>query len=192
MYNYLGYIIQETPFYLNEKEDFFDCKRWIDGENDNPHLGNFENLLTQNNSKERQNFFGLTTFSFETKKKIVPFLESSRQQILFFPKQPVLFHLDEFNSLMFWTHSSYKFNSSSHIDSDYSNVWFFIYRTKKLFEFPVERDFANEKAFTAAQYPFLFQIFLRMRFFEIEVRFFGTAIQKLRGFSLLSLDVKDM
>lgn len=50
---------------------------------------------------------------------------------------------------------------------------------KKLFELPVERDFANEKAFNAAQYPFLFQIFLRIRFFELEVRFFGTAILKL-------------
>lgn len=50
---------------------------------------------------------------------------------------------------------------------------------KKLFELPVERDFANEKAFNAAQYPFLFQIFLRIRFFELEVRFFGTAIFKL-------------
>jgi hypothetical protein len=49
---------------------------------------------------------------------------------------------------------------------------------KKLFELPVERDFANEKAFNAAQYPFLFQIFFRIRFFDIEVRFFGTAIQK--------------
>jgi len=42
----------------------------------------------------------------------------------------------------------------------------------------VETDFAKEKAFTAAKYPFFFQIFLRIRFFDIEVRFFGTAIQK--------------
>nr|YP_009559870.1 ribosomal protein L32 [Alnus cremastogyne]AZV03504.1 ribosomal protein L32 [Alnus cremastogyne] len=48
-----------------------------------------------------------------------------------------------------------------------------------LFEFPVERDFANEKAFNAIQYPSIFQIFLRIRFFAIEVRFFGTAIKKL-------------
>lgn len=51
---------------------------------------------------------------------------------------------------------------------------------KKLFELPVERDFANEKAFNAAQYPFLFQIFLRIRFFDIEVRFFGTAMKILK------------
>lgn len=50
--------------------------------------------------------------------------------------------------------------------------------TKKLLEFPVERDFDNEKALNAAQYPFFFQEFLRIRFFDIEVRFFGTAIQK--------------
>lgn len=40
-------------------------------------------------------------------------------------------------------------------------------------------DLAKEKAFTAAQYPFLFQKFLRICFFDIEVRFFGTAMQKL-------------
>lgn len=51
---------------------------------------------------------------------------------------------------------------------------------KKLFELLVERDLPNEKAFNAAQYPFFFQIFLRIRFFDIEVRFFGTAIQKIR------------
>lgn len=62
--------------------------------------------------------------------------------------------------------------------SDYSNVLFydFFCRTKKLFEFPVERDLPNDNAFKAAQYPFPFQIFLRIRFFDIEVRFFGTAI----------------
>lgn len=54
--------------------------------------------------------------------------------------------------------------------------YLFVCRTKKLFEFPVKRDFPNEKAFNAAQYPFRFQIFLRIRFFDIEVRFFGTAI----------------
>jgi hypothetical protein len=47
---------------------------------------------------------------------------------------------------------------------------------KKLFEFPVERDFANEKVFTATQYPSIFQTFFRIPFFDIEVRFFGTAI----------------
>lgn len=51
-------------------------------------------------------------------------------------------------------------------------------------EFPVERDFANEKAFSAAQYPRFFQIFLRIRFFNIELRFFGTAIQKIISYSL--------
>nr|YP_010261557.1 ribosomal protein L32 [Fagus longipetiolata]UIB40639.1 ribosomal protein L32 [Fagus longipetiolata] len=56
-------------------------------------------------------------------------------------------------------------------------IYFLSY--KKFFEFPVERDFANEKAFNATQYPSLFQIFLRIRFFDIEVRFFGTAIKKL-------------
>lgn len=55
-------------------------------------------------------------------------------------------------------------------------LFILVWRTKKLFEFPVERDFANEKAFNATQYPFLFQIFLRIRFFDVEVRFFGTAI----------------
>nr|QWY25147.1 ribosomal protein L32 [Curcuma singularis] len=50
--------------------------------------------------------------------------------------------------------------------------------TKKLFERPVETDFAKEKAFTAAKFPFFFQIFLRIRFFDIEVRFLGTAIKK--------------
>jgi hypothetical protein len=50
---------------------------------------------------------------------------------------------------------------------------------KKLCEFPVERDFASEKAFSAARRPWLFQIFFRIRFFDLEVRFFGTAIQKL-------------
>jgi len=55
-------------------------------------------------------------------------------------------------------------------------LFIFVWRTKKLFEFPVERDFANEKAFNAIEYPFLFQIFLRIRFFDVEVRFFGTAI----------------
>ena len=78
------------------------------------------------------------------------------------------------------------------MDSDYFNVFLFICCTKKLFEFPVERDFANEKAFNAAQYPPFFQIFLRIRFFNIEVRFFGTAIQKRKGYSLLKLDVKDI
>ena len=63
---------------------------------------------------------------------------------------------------------------------------------KKLFEFPVERDFANEKAFSAAQYPPFFQIFLRIRFFNIELRFFGTAIQKIKSYSLQKLDVKDI
>jgi hypothetical protein len=64
--------------------------------------------------------------------------------------------------------------------------------TQKLFEFPVERHFPNEKAFKAAQYPFRFQIFLRIRFFEIEVRFFGTPILKYKGYSLFELDVKDI
>ena len=43
-------------------------------------------------------------------------------------------------------------------------------------EFPVERDFPKENAFNDAQYPFLFQTFFRIRFFDTEVRFFGTAI----------------
>lgn len=62
------------------------------------------------------------------------------------------------------------------MDLDYSKTCLFVCCTKKLFEFPVERDFAKEKAFSAAKYPFLFQMFLRIRFFVIEVRFFGTAI----------------
>lgn len=44
-------------------------------------------------------------------------------------------------------------------------------------KFLVERDLPNEKALNAAQYPLFFQKFLRIRFFEIEVRFFGTAIK---------------
>ena len=80
----------------------------------------------------------------------------------------------------------------SQADLDYSNVLLFICRTKKIFELPVERDFANEKAFNAAQYPPPFHLFLRIRFFEIEVRFFGTAIHKIKGYSLLKLDVKDI
>lgn len=56
--------------------------------------------------------------------------------------------------------------------------YFFYCCTKKLFELPVERDFANEKAFNTAQYPFFFQKFFRIRFFDLEVRFFGTAIIK--------------
>ena len=81
---------------------------------------------------------------------------------------------------------------SNQSDSDYSDVLLVICRTKKLFEFPVERDFANEKAFNAAQYPPLFHLFLRIRFFNIEARFFGTAIRKLKDFLLLKLDVKDI
>nr|YP_010994851.1 ribosomal protein L32 [Cypripedium lichiangense]WOZ13760.1 ribosomal protein L32 [Cypripedium lichiangense] len=54
----------------------------------------------------------------------------------------------------------------------------FFCRKKKLFDCPVETDLAKEKAFTAAKEPFFFQIFLRICFFDIEVRFFGTAIQK--------------
>lgn len=68
---------------------------------------------------------------------------------------------------------------SQFFDSDYSIFFFydlFVCRTKKLFEFPVERDFPNDNAFKAAQYPLPFQIFLRIRFFDREVRFFGTAI----------------
>lgn len=46
----------------------------------------------------------------------------------------------------------------------------------KLFEFPVEIDFPKESAFNDVQYPAPFQKFLRIRFFDAEVRFFGTAI----------------
>lgn len=78
-------------------------------------------------------------------------------------------------------------NFLNQVDSDYYNFGLlicFVCRTKKVLEFPVERDFPNEKAFKAAQYAFLFQIFLRIRFFAIEVRFFGTAILNCRGYSL--------
>ena len=71
-------------------------------------------------------------------------------------------------------------NFSSQPDSDYFNVllfFLFVCRTKKLFEFPVERDFPKENAFNDAQYPFIFQTFFRIRFFDTEVRFFGTAIE---------------
>ena len=66
------------------------------------------------------------------------------------------------------------------MDLDYSNLFYYLVvcRTIKLFDFPVERDFPNEKAFNDVQYPLLFQIFLRIRFFDIEVRFFETAILK--------------
>lgn len=74
---------------------------------------------------------------------------------------------------------------SDRFRSDYSKFLVLSFRTKKLFEFPVERDFANEKAFNAAQYPFFFQIFLRIDFLEIEVRFFGTAISNLIDCSLV-------
>nr|YP_010034046.1 ribosomal protein L32 [Huodendron tibeticum]QOW83421.1 ribosomal protein L32 [Huodendron tibeticum] len=85
-------------------------------------------------------------------------------------------------------------NFLSQVDSDYfillqiliTYLFFvFVCRTKKLFEVPLERDLPNEKAFKAAQYPFFFQIFLRICFFDIEVRFFGTAIKKKRGYSLV-------
>nr|YP_010250162.1 ribosomal protein L32 [Bistorta vivipara]QTV20496.1 ribosomal protein L32 [Bistorta vivipara] len=66
----------------------------------------------------------------------------------------------------------------SQIYSYCSKILLLIFRIKKLFELPVEIDFANEKAFNAAEYPFLFQKFLRISFLEIEVRFFGTAILK--------------
>ena len=65
------------------------------------------------------------------------------------------------------------------MDSDFSNLLFYylvVCCTKKLFEFPVKMDVPNEKAFKTVQYPFLFQIFLRIRFFDVEIRFFGTAI----------------
>lgn len=65
-----------------------------------------------------------------------------------------------------------------YITPDYSKFLLLVCCTKKLFEFLVEIDLAKEKAFIAAKYPFFFQIFLRIRFFDIEVRFFGTAIQK--------------
>lgn len=63
------------------------------------------------------------------------------------------------------------------------NVCFLICRTKKLFELlvePVERDFANEKAFNTDQLSFQ-NIFSNM-LFDIEIRFFGTAIQKILPF----------
>nr|QSQ71652.1 ribosomal protein L32 [Syringa reticulata subsp. amurensis] len=55
-------------------------------------------------------------------------------------------------------------------------ITYFFFRTKKLLEFPVERDFPKENAFSAVPDPFLFQLFLRIRFFDAEVRFFGTDI----------------
>lgn len=70
------------------------------------------------------------------------------------------------------------FSSQTNSDFSQSILDYLFVAQKKLFEFLVERDFANEKAFNAAEYPFLFQIFFRIRFFDIEVRFFGTAIKK--------------
>lgn len=64
--------------------------------------------------------------------------------------------------------------SLNRANSDYPNDC--ICYKKKLLEFPVKIDCANEKAFNAAQYPFFFQKVFRMIFFDIEVRFFGTAI----------------
>ena len=63
---------------------------------------------------------------------------------------------------------------------------------KKTIWIPGRKRFANTKAFNAAHHPFFFQQFLWIRFFDIEVCFFGTAILKLRGYSLLLLDVKDI
>ena len=45
----------------------------------------------------------------------------------------------------------------SAIDSNYSNYLFLVVQIF-FFEFPVERDFDNEKAFNATQYPSLFQM----------------------------------
>lgn len=81
-------------------------------------------------------------------------------------------------------------SSSGRRNFNYSKIFLLVCRTKKLFEFPVKMDFAKEKAFIAAKYPLFFQIFLRIRFFDIEVRFFGTAIQK--SYLFLLLYVKDM
>lgn len=67
--------------------------------------------------------------------------------------------------------------------------YLFVCRKKKLLEFPVERDFAKEKAFIAAQYALFFQKFLRIRFLDIEVRFLGTAILQIRYLLLLWLNV---
>lgn len=69
---------------------------------------------------------------------------------------------------------------------------FFIYSffnllLKKLFDLPVQIDFASDKAFNAAEDAFLFQMFFRIRFFVLEVRFFGTAataVKKQRGYML--------
>lgn len=65
-----------------------------------------------------------------------------------------------------------------YVDLDYSKILLLVCCTKKLFECPVATDLAKESAFSPVKYPFFFQIFLRIRFFDIEVRFFGTAIQK--------------
>ena len=65
-------------------------------------------------------------------------------------------------------------------------------KIKSLLAAHCKTDFAKEKAFIAAKYPFFFQIFLRIRFFDIEVRFFGTAIKKKRVTHYLLLYVKDM
>ena len=53
---------------------------------------------------------------------------------------------------------------------------------------------AKEKDFNVVQYPFFFQIFLRIRFFDIEVRFFGTAIEKKKyaSFFITIVHVKDI
>ena len=63
-----------------------------------------------------------------------------------------------------------------YISFKYSMLDYIVGAKKKLFEFLIERYFANAKVFNMTQHLFLFQCF-----FGIEVSFFGIAIQKLRG-----------
>lgn len=90
----------------------------------------------------------------------------------------ILYILILLNILYYYFISIYnnKEYSSNRANSDYCNIFIYYLLQKKLFEFPVKMDCANEKAFNAVQYPFFFQKVFRIFFFDIEVRFFGTAI----------------
>jgi hypothetical protein len=57
------------------------------------------------------------------------------------------------------------------MDSDYFINYLFLI-VRKLFEFPIERNFANEKAFNAIQYPSIFQYFYEFVFFYKKCVFF--------------------
>lgn len=91
-----------------------------------------------------------------------------------------LFEYQKYEKIRFYTSISIKWvlKNTLWIELIYIiPIQHFYLLQKKLFDLPVKMDWANEKAFNAVQYPFFFQKFLRIFFFDIEVRFFGTAIQ---------------